>query len=61
MEHLYESEYAPIAYMTKEICTCMLITGTDKMLFSPDVYAKIDDVEIELTTDGDNVFIEIIK
>jgi hypothetical protein len=50
-----------VAYMTKEIIVAMLVTGTDKMLFSPDVYAKVDDVEIEFTLEDDKVFIEIIK
>ena len=50
-----------VAYMTKEIIVAMLVTGTDKMLFSPDVYAKVDDVEIEFTLEDDKVFIEIIN
>jgi len=50
-----------VAYMTQEIIVAMLVTGTDKMLFSPDVYAKVDDVEIEFTLEDDKVFIEIIK
>jgi len=60
MEYMVEDSPS-VAYMTKEIVTCMLITETDKMLFSPDVYAKVDDVEIEITTEGDKLFIEIIK
>ena len=50
-----------VAYMTKEIIVAMFITGTDKMLFSPDVYDKMDDVDIEFTLEDDKVFIEIIK
>lgn len=60
MEYMVEDSPS-VAYMTKELVCCMLITETDKMLFSPDVYAKLDDVEIEITTDGDKMFIEIIK
>lgn len=60
MEYMVEDSPS-VAHMTKELVVCMLITETDKMLFSPDVYAKVDDVEIEITTEGDKMFIEIIK
>jgi len=59
MEYMVEDSPS-VAYMTKEFVV-MLITETDKMLLSPDVYAKVDDVEIEITTEGDKLFIEIIK
>jgi len=60
MEYMVEDSPS-VAYMTKELVVAMLITETDKMLLSPDVYAKVDDVEIEITTEGDKLFIEIIK
>ncbi len=60
MEYMVEDSPS-VAYMTKELVVCMLIKETDKMLLSPDVYAKVDDVEIEITTEGDKLFIEIIK
>jgi len=60
MEYMVEDSPS-VAYMTKELVVAMLITETDKMLLSPDVYAKVDDVEIEITTEGDKMFIEIIK
>ena len=60
MEYMVEDSPS-VAYMTKEIIVAMLITGTDKMLFSPDVYAKVGDVEIEFTLEDDKVFIEITK
>jgi hypothetical protein len=60
MEYMWQA-CPDVAQMTKAITACMLVTGTNKMLFSPDVYAKVDDVEIEITTEDDKLFIEIIK
>lgn len=54
-------EYPSVGLMTKEIIVCMLTTSTDKLEFSTDLYDKLVDVEIKLSTDGDKVYIEILK
>lgn len=60
MEYLTE-DYAPLALMAKEFVCCMLLTEVDKLEFTPDVYDKVMDVNIKLSTDGDKVFLEILK
>lgn len=54
-------EYPSVGLMTREVVCCMLTTGTDKLEFTSDVYDKLIDVNIKLSTDGDKVYIEILK
>jgi hypothetical protein len=61
MSHLTEQGYAPIALMAKEVAACMMATGVEVLEFTPELYERVGDVEIKLSTDGDKVFIEIIK
>lgn len=52
--------YPQVATMTLEIVQCMILCETKKLKFSPENYDKIGDVEIKLSTDGDDVFVEIV-
>lgn len=54
-------EYPSVGLMTQEVVMCMITTGTDKLEFTSDVYDKLIDVNIKLSTDGDKVYIEILK
>ena len=61
MNHLTEQGYEPVAVMAQEVAACMMATGVDKLEFTPVLYDRVGDVEIKLSTDGDKVFIEILK
>ena len=54
-------EYPSVGLMTQELVMCMLTTGTGKLEFTPEVYDKLIDVNIKLSTDEDKVYIEILK
>ena len=53
--------YPDIAKMTEEVVGCMLATNVDKMEFTNEIYERIQEVNIKLSTDGDKVFIEILR
>ena len=53
--------YPDIAAMTYEILIAMQVTKTDKIEVTADMYKQVGDCEISVGTDGDKIYIEILK